>query len=312
MSVKRQKVSLPSVAEVFESFIKERQAQGIKAPTLNNYETSLRVFLRQSDLDIGSSIACLSKEAVEAYSIAQQEAGVPASTIAHYLRDLRVFIYWAQEQDLIPSFKIKLPKITTDTLKRYAESDLDKLLATPSKTDPYWVWREWVICNLAIGTGARISSLCNLKKADIDYKNNCVLFQHTKNGKQLKVPLSQSLKSALNKYLSVWQIDSDYLLISSQLGAKLEPRVALHSFDKFASLRGVESQGLHTFRHTFAFMLYSSGVDIVTIQFLLGHSSIEITRHYIGQLTQANLPEYDNPLDKLMSSYNRTKAIQRR
>ena len=44
---------------------------------------------------------------------------------------------------------------------------------------------------------------------------------------------------------------------------------------------GVDHATLHKFRHTYATRLLESGGDIVTVQYLLGHSDLETTRQYL-------------------------------
>lgn len=49
--------------------------------------------------------------------------------------------------------------------------------------------------------------------------------------------------------------------------------------------RGVERTGIHRFRHTFAKQFILMGGNVVTLQKILGHSSLEITQNYLNLLT---------------------------
>ena len=48
--------------------------------------------------------------------------------------------------------------------------------------------------------------------------------------------------------------------------------------------RGVERTGIHRFRHTFAKQFILMGGNVVTLQKILGHSSLEITQNYLNLL----------------------------
>ena len=48
--------------------------------------------------------------------------------------------------------------------------------------------------------------------------------------------------------------------------------------------RGVERTGIHRFRHTFAKQWVLMGGNVVTLQKILGHSSLEITQNYLNLL----------------------------
>lgn len=298
--MKRRIEVVPTISDRIKMFVVEKQAQGLSLSTLENYSVSLRIFMRENSLTGDEPVTALTKEMVQNWITGMIENELNSNSIKHRIRDIRVFYYYLMENEDIPFFKIKVPSLQeTEKPKIYSDEELSALLSMPDKKEEYWVWRSWLLTNILIGTGARIGSVCELKKSDIT--DNTITFNKTKNKKVLTVPLSGALKQAINKYLKLWDIDSDYLLLSSRNGDLLNPHSAIHSFEKYAKLRGVKSLGLHSFRHTFSLQLYKNGTDIVTTQFLLGHSNIEITRKYIGKLTEADLPQYTNPLDRLLT-----------
>jgi integrase/recombinase XerD len=64
--------------------------------------------------------------------------------------------------------------------------------------------------------------------------------------------------------------------------------------------RGVETTGIHRYRHTFAKQWITNGGNVVSLSKLLGHSSLDITQNYINLLVSdiAHQDDEFNVLDK--------------
>ena len=286
------------ILDEIKAFIDSKRAGGLSTPTLDNYLISINKFVKDNDLTT-ANCSLLTKQLVNTWITSLIDSQINANTLKHYVRDVRVFLYYLMDNDVIPYFKVKVPTLQDEySLNIYTEDEVSLLLAKPNKSDPYWLWRCWLTCNILVATGARIGSLCNLHKSDIT--DDTITFNKTKTKKVLTLPLSPALKQAINLYNSTWDIDSDLLFLSTKTEEGLTSRTAYHSFEKYCQARGVPFRGLHSFRHFVALQLYKQGVDIVTIQTLLCHSSITQTREYMGKLTGQDLPKnFVSLLDRL-------------
>jgi integrase len=121
----------------------------------------------------------------------------------------------------------------------------------------------------AIYTGMRLGELQNLTWEDIDFKHNMITVQKSKSKKFRKIPLHTGLRKILyplNGSGPCFDTNGFYWQIF-HLRKKL----------KKAKLKRFR---FHDLRHTFASMMIKSGVDILTVSKLLGHSSVVVTQIY--------------------------------
>ena len=72
--------------------------------------------------------------------------------------------------------------------------------------------------------------------------------------------------------------------------------------------RGVETTGIHRYRHTFAKQWILNGGNVVTLSRLLGHSSLSITQNYINLLVSDLAKEVEN-ID-LLDKFGERKSIK--
>ena len=158
--------------------------------------------------------------------------------------------------------------------------------------------------NFLFSTAVRQRSLMYIKVKDIDFDNNVVYVNVTKNRKPLIVPLNQTMVNILREYLKYrnHKTDDDYLFCNV-FGQQLVKSTCYHMLYEYNKRRGVETTGIHRYRHTFAKQWILSGGNVVSLSQLLGHSSLEITQNYIHLLVSDVAKQVDeiNVLDKFYS-----------
>ncbi len=145
--------------------------------------------------------------------------------------------------------------------------------------------RDWMIIDLALSTGLRVSEISNLKEEDIFIGNNEfeLIVTKGKGDKRRTVYFDPSLKAHLKKYI-VWKHSSgkteEYLLFS-----KHNPKMCVESlervFNKLRDRAGLPAHfSFHCQRHSYATWLYEKTRDLRLVQKQLGHSSPVITALY--------------------------------
>ena len=197
--------------------------------------------------------------------------------------------------------------IKTDSshVETYSDEELTKLLQKPNmKTCKFVEYQSWVMTNLLFSTGIRQRSLIHLKVEDIDFDNRMLNVRMTKNRKVLLVPISNTLASILREFLRHRQHkDSGDWLFCNVFGKQLVKSTCYNMLYQYNKGRGIQTTGIHRYRHTFAKQWIVNGGNVVSLSRLLGHSSLSITQNYVNLLTSDLSKQVDeiNILDKFSS-----------
>ena len=146
--------------------------------------------------------------------------------------------------------------------------------------------------------GLRVSEAVTLKVTDIQRDRMSIRVNQGKGGKGRYTLLSERLLLELRVY---WEIKRPpvWLFPGRNIHNPMTTRNAQGYYERATEKAGIKKiGGIHTLRHCFATYLLESGVDIRTIQILMGHSSILSTVRYL-QLTSKSLQGTKSPLDLL-------------
>ena len=202
-----------------------------------------------------------------------------------YARDFKTLMYFFMKKEYIPYFKIKIPKADIQPIETYTDSELKILLKKPNlKHCDFTEYKIWVMTNFLLSTGIRQHSLMNIKIKDIDFDAEVAYINTTKNRKPLIIPLNQDILRILQEYLKYRKGDSDDYLFCNVFGKQLVRSTIYHAFYEYNKKRGIDKTGIHRYRHTFAKKWILLGGNVVTLQKILGHSSLAITQNYLNLL----------------------------
>ena len=287
-----------------DRYILNCKQRNLREATINHYRQSYTQFYKYFDRNM--LLSEISEQTYKDYvvhlcSIIENDVSVNS-----YLRDLITTIHFWMNEGFVPYFKMQAIKVDKHNIEIYSDSELKILLQKPDlKRCKFTEYQCWVQTNFLFSTGVRQRSMINVKVKDVDLYNNVVNINVTKNRKPLIVPISQTMANILKEYLKYRQHNSaeDYLFCNV-FGKQLTKSTNYNQLYTYNKNRGVETTGIHRYRHTFAKQWILNGGSVVTLQKILGHSSLEITQNYINMLVSDAVKEVNtiNLLDKYIET----------
>ena len=148
------------------------------------------------------------------------------------------------------------------------------------------------------GGGLRVSEVVRLQIADIDSQRMMLRILCAKGNKDRYTLLSARLLSELRAYWSLFR-PQQWLFPGRDPKVPMNTETARAIFLQAKTQAGIHKRGsIHVLRHSFATHLLEAGVDLHTIQILMGHASITSTERYL-HLTRKTLASTHSPLDLL-------------
>lgn len=143
--------------------------------------------------------------------------------------------------------------------------------------------RDLAIFMLMLRCGLRVEEVADLTLGAIDYQHNRILIKSGKGGKDRVVFISNDATDALAAYLRIrfHTHEQKVFLVEkgTHKGKPLSVRGIQKRIEYYSKKCGI-SVSCHQLRHTMATQLLNADADLVTIQYLLGHTRIKTTMRY--------------------------------
>jgi site-specific recombinase XerD len=192
---------------------------------------------------------------------------------------------WIREQIPYPRHERRLPRVLS-------RAEVAVLLETPRNL------KHRALLMTLYGAGLRVSELVALRPDDIDSKRKLIRVRQGKGRKDRETLLPDTLLAALRAY---WKISkrSEWLFAGQNPERPISAnavRLLCHQTARRAKLSKPVSP--HVLRHSFATHLLEDGVDLHTIQLLLGHRDLKATTVYL-HLAPTAAAVTRSPLDRL-------------
>jgi len=284
--------------------------RNLRAATINHYKQSYKQFYKFFGKEL--LLKNFSESLYKKYVIYLTETLNNDVSINSYLRDLITTLHFLMDEEYISHFKMRAIKVNKSHVETYTDEELITLLKKPNlKSCSFAEYQSWVMTNFLFATGVRQRSLINIIIKDVDFDNSVVYVNVTKNRKPLTVHINQTLLSILNEFLKYRQHKSNNdFLFCNVYGKQLVKSTSYYMLYHYNKKRGVQTTGIHRYRHTFAKQWILSGGNVVALSRILGHSSLEITQNYINLLVSdvAKQVQEINLLDK----FSAKKSIKMR
>jgi integrase/recombinase XerC len=264
-----------------EQFSNSLKAERDVSPhTLKAYTEDLKEFLSFTDkkpqdidnLDIRGFLASLHHRKLK------------KSSIARKLATIRSFFKYLYREGYVkknPAKLVSSPKVPK-VLPRFLTIDEAFSLMDAPQGDTFKATRNKAILELLYSSGLRVSELTSLDISDLDVKEALIRVKG-KGKKERIIPVGSKALDAIRNYLPerISSKKKSRALFLNNRGGRLTERSIrriLLEYSRMVNLKGHLSP--HTLRHTFATHLLHGGVDLRSIQELLGHSSLSTTQKY--------------------------------
>jgi len=273
--------------EAISGFLSQlRDVRLASGHTLDAYRRDLKSFLAMTG-DI--SLAGVERRHVQDWMVAQHSAGLAASSISRRLSALRSMFNSALRSDWCthnPADGIAPPK-QSKRLPRTLPPEQTAALMQPGTAASEM--RDMALLAVLYGCGLRVSEAVGLDVSDVDLRA-AEMRVHGKGGKQRIAPMAEGVCRLLGDYLKLREKqiagiaqtqDIQQAVFLNRRGGRLSARSVQRMLKQRALLNGADySVTPHRLRHSFATHLLAGGVDLRTIQELLGHASLSTTERY--------------------------------
>jgi integrase/recombinase XerC len=251
------------------------------------------------------SVDAVDKRALRAYLAKLAEKSTTKKTVLRRLSALRSFYQFLLKEKRIasnPLDAIDSPKIDKSLPVSLSYEHVMRLMAQPDLVT-YLGLRDRVILELFYSSALRISELVGLSRQDFN-RIQLLLRVMGKGKKQRNIPITRTAAEWLIRYLEDPQRHLDNSSHQAQIDDsaiflnKWGKRITVRSVDRTFKehLKGSGLSGKitpHTIRHTIATHWLEKGMDLKSIQVLLGHASLATTTIYTQVSSRLKREVYD-------------------
>ena len=294
------------VEQYFSLFLSSAAARGVKDKTLQTYKQHFHSISKRMDVTV--QMDCLNSSDLDNMILKMREEGLSDCSINSYTRTLKVFFSWCNEEGH-SNLNIKLYKAAETVKEVYTDDELLVLLKKPEANCNFCEYRNWVIINFLLNSGCRAATVRNIQNQDVDLARKQIVLRHTKNGKVQVIPLCSSMVAILRDYMVVRGGGGSDYLFCNEFGGLLTENALRLAIVRYNTARGVQRTSIHAFRHTFARKyLVDCGGDAFSLQRLMGHSTLKMTRHYCNLFNDDIIESHEqrSPLTHLTRSKRQT------
>ena len=280
------------------NYLQHKYRRNLSIRTILASGYNIRQFLLFLQEGGRQGIEDLTRRDIEAYVEHEQDRGLKIRAVKTKLTALYAFFNHLVKSEILPpeilerKIKIKMPA----SLPRAIESDdMEKFLSAVSEV------RDRAMIMLLLRTGMRIGELLNLHVADINLQERKIsIYIGEKNAQGRVVYFCDDARETLMTWLRTRDPEQIYLF-HGRRGRPLSYAGARKAFRKYLEKSGLIAKGytLHQLRHTFASELLNAGMRLEVLQQLLGHSTIEMTRHYARLTDKTREEEYFQAMKRI-------------
>jgi len=293
-------ISGTPLEKIFETYALFNRSEGKASSTISWYDDKLHEFLRWLDgRSYGTDLRELTIDRVREFVLHLQEREdkyernpfVPtrreklsSHTIQGHVRVLKAFASWLYREGYTDDNLLgrqRLPKARRIEPEWLTQEEIERLLGAFDRKTTMGA-RDYAIVLTFLDTGLRCGELCNLAMpgADLDTGQLKVI---GKGNKERTVPVGVRAVRALRRYRDHFRPPIEAPNFFMTVEGKPLTVAAVRLMIRRAKQRvDIPRLHAHLLRHTFAIHYLMAGGDVFSLQRILGHSSLEVTRMYVN------------------------------
>lgn len=294
-----------AIEQDFLAFLRYLEVVKMFSPhTLRNYHIDLRnlqeyLTYRQKESSFALDSSSIDRKLIRGFLSWLHAHGKSKRTVARRLSTLKSFFRYLLSEEKIkedPTEDMEHPKLDKHLPPSLSFKEVVHLFDQPD-TSTLLGFRDRACMELFYSSGLRVSELVGIDKHDLDFKELTVKLKG-KGRKERLIPITKNAADWAGRYLKHPERppnkDNCQAVFLNKHGTRLTTRSIDRKFDLYLSKSGLSGKITpHTIRHTIATHWLENGMDLKTIQTLLGHSALSTTTIYTHVSTTLKKKVYD-------------------
>ncbi len=285
-----------------QEFLDDRKASGITPGTLEFYHHNLEIFASFCGRRGIEDFTQINPETLRAYLNEEGARRTKGGTHLLY-RCVRAYLNFCTSEYELADWKNPIRKIhglkqPTVLLDPVSPEIVEKLVSS-CNSKSFTDLRDKALLLFLLDTGLRASECLNLNCDDLNLSGRTAFVRHGKGDKPRTVIFGIAVRKVLRIYLH--EVSEDGPVWVTRSGKRLTYSGMRDILRTRSAEVAVEEPTLHSFRRAFAINCLRNGMDVFSLQNLMGHADLQILRVYLKQDLGDLKNAHDNssPVDHL-------------
>jgi integrase/recombinase XerD len=295
-----------TMVEMFDKFMWFKNSEGLAPRTVEEYQIHFQWLCDYFGKD-------LSREEIttEAFlgwiDYMTHEKQLKPNTVNIRVRTMRAFLRYCFMENLIDEpihERFKPVKVAEEVIEALSVAEIKSLLNSFDE-NTFVGYRDKVMVMVLLDTMVRISELLAMKRSNVDFKAGTIKLEamNTKTRKAREVPLSTKTMKLLKEYMNESEDFGEELLFLTYDGREMLSNTWRTRLHEVAELSGVKKAVRpHILRHTGALLYIQNGGDPFSLQKILGHTDMSMTRKYVN-MTNLDVKRQHNSFSPLRNVF---------
>lgn len=290
-------ITFGEMVDLHQQFVADKSLENLANRTIKDYKTSFKyfkIFLENEyrtfvDRDIDISKIEINRKTMKDYmSYMLHYKEYAPTTVNVRVKSLSVYLKWLYMNNYTShnlALGLNTVKAPLDTIKPL-DDRIIKLLLNGCDLGVYTGFRDFCTIVLVLDCGIRGVELVELMEDDLDFKNKLIKVRAevSKTRTERFLPISTKTAKLLKELIDINKfngINNNYIFQSTYGGFINAGAINLSLLRLKEKFNIKQRVTLYVLRHTFATNSIKNGMDVFTLQRIMGHSVLQTTRRYI-------------------------------